>query len=147
MKRRRRPGRVRKGSGHLSISATDAEWERCREKAKRRGLPMARYVIELVERDGAARQSLTALSPGEQRELLEGVREIRTMLSRERDPAERRGAPAGEVAAPPAPDDAGEAGTATGPEENVEDPPAPDDGGPDEPAADDGKPVQPSLPL
>ena len=94
MKRLRRPGRVRKGSGHLSISATDAEWERCREKAERRGLSMARYVIELVERDGAAGHALTALSPGEQRELLEGVREIRTLMRRKRAPAGRGGTPA-----------------------------------------------------
>ena len=108
---------------------------------------MARYVIELVERDGAARHALTALSPGEQRELLEGVREIRTLMRGEPDPAERAGTPADEVADPPAPDDSGEAGMATGPEENVEVARAPDDGGPDAPAADDGKSRQGRLPL
>ena len=35
---------------HLSISATDAEWDAVRDHAARRGQTVARYVVGLVER-------------------------------------------------------------------------------------------------
>ncbi len=78
----RRPRRVRKrkGSDHLSISARNAEWEEVRARADRAGLPIARYVKGLVERDLGGDKGFTALAPEEQRELLDGVREIRALL-------------------------------------------------------------------
>ena len=79
MKRPRRI-RKRKGSDHLSISARNAEWEAVRARADRAGLPIARYVKGLVERDLGGDKGLVALAPDEQRELLEGMREIRALL-------------------------------------------------------------------
>ena len=97
MKRPRRI-RKRKGSDHLSISARNAEWEAVRGKADRAGLPIARYVKGLVERDLGGDKGSMALAADEQRELLEGVREIRALLREDaaapaddREPA--RGAP------------------------------------------------------
>jgi len=68
---------------HLSVSATDAEWDMVRDHAARRGLTVARYVVGLVERDGRERDGsapILALNPAEQREILEGIREIRASL-------------------------------------------------------------------
>ncbi len=80
MRRARRRGK-RKGSGHLSISARDAEWDEVRTRAERAGLPIARYVKRLVERDlSRGGTGFTALAPEEQRELLEAMREIRALL-------------------------------------------------------------------
>ena len=79
MKRPRRV-RKRKGSDHLSISARNAEWEEVRARADRAGLPISRYVKGLVERDLGGDKGFTALAPEEQRELLDGVREIRALL-------------------------------------------------------------------
>ena len=78
----RPPRRVRgrKGGNHLSISARNAEWEAVRARADRAGLPIARYVKRLVDRDLGGDWGFTALAPEEQRELLEGMREIRTLL-------------------------------------------------------------------
>ena len=76
--------RARRGRGlhgvHLSISATDGEWEGVRSAAAGRGLPISRYLVELAERDGAEDAASMALSAVEQRELLEAVREIRSLL-------------------------------------------------------------------
>ncbi len=47
MSRKRRRRKVGK---HISLSATDADWEIVRSNAKRRGLSIARY---LVERDAS----------------------------------------------------------------------------------------------
>ena len=81
MKRPRR-GRKRKGSKHLTISARNAEWEEARAKADRRGLSIARYVKTLMDRDvSGGEKTFTALAPEEQRELLEGVRELRALRS------------------------------------------------------------------
>ncbi len=44
----RRARRGRKASKHISISATDAEWETVRRNADRRGLSIARYLVGLV---------------------------------------------------------------------------------------------------
>ena len=83
MKRPRR-GRKRKGGKHLTISARNAEWEEARAKADRRGLTIARYVRTLLDRDvPGGEKTFTALTPGEQRELLEGVRELRALLREE----------------------------------------------------------------
>ena len=72
--------RKRKGGNHLSISARNAEWEAVRARADRAGLPIARYVKRLVDRDLGGDWGFTALAPEEQRELLAGVREIRALL-------------------------------------------------------------------
>ena len=83
MKRPRR-GRKRKEGKHLTISARNVEWEEARVKAKRRGPSIARYVRMLMDRDVSREEkTFTALTPEEQRELLEGVRELRAMLKEE----------------------------------------------------------------
>ncbi len=78
----RRARRGRKASKHISISATDADWATVRRNADRRGLSIARYLVELVERDGREEDAgpAVALAAEEQRELLEAVREIRTLM-------------------------------------------------------------------
>ena len=85
--RRARRGRKRKAGKHLSLSATDAEWEIVRGNAKRRGLSIARYLVELVERDASEEDAGLrhecpglALAKEEQRELLEAVREVRALM-------------------------------------------------------------------
>ena len=78
----RRGRRRRKVGKHISLSATDADWETVRSNAKRRGLSIARYLVELVERDASeegAGLELT-LAAEEQRELLEAVREVRALM-------------------------------------------------------------------
>ena len=65
---------------HLSITATDEEWETVRLNAERRRLSMARYVVGLaLGEDSAAADSTeqaVALDPAEQREGLELLRRI-----------------------------------------------------------------------
>ena len=81
--RRARRGRKAKPPGkHLSISATDGEWETVRRNAERRGLSIARYLVGLVERGSPEEIAgpALALDAREQRELLEVVREIRSLL-------------------------------------------------------------------
>ncbi len=80
--RRARRGRKAKAGKHLSISATDAEWERVRGNAARRGLSIARYLVGLVARDGSEEDAGTvlALDAQEQRELLEAMRETRALI-------------------------------------------------------------------
>ena len=71
MSRKRR--RRRKVGKHISLSATDADWEIVRSNATRRGLSIARYLVELVERDVSEEDAgpELALAKEEQRELLE----------------------------------------------------------------------------
>ena len=87
LSRRRRAERKPEGR-HLSLTATDAEWEAVRARAEARGLTIARYLIGLAERDGAAEPGAPcpgpdpgemALSADEQRELLAAMRELRAM--------------------------------------------------------------------
>ena len=80
--RRARRGRKRKAGKHLSLSATDADWEIVRGNAERRGLSIARYLVELVERDASEEGAgpELALAKEEQRELLEAVREVRALM-------------------------------------------------------------------
>ncbi len=88
MRRARRRG-AGTGGNHLSISARDAEWDEVRARAEHAGLPIARYVKRLVERDlSRGGTGFTALAPEEQRELLEAMREIRALLRE--GPAEDR---------------------------------------------------------
>ena len=84
MSRKRRRRKVGK---HISLSATDADWETVRSNAKRRGLSIARYLVELVERDASEEDAglrhecpELALAAEEQRELLEAVREVRALM-------------------------------------------------------------------
>ena len=82
-----RKRRRRKVGKHISLSATDADWETVRSNANRRGLSIARYLVELVERDASEEDAglrhecpeLT-LAAEEQRELLEAVREVRALM-------------------------------------------------------------------
>ena len=72
----------RKGSRslHLSISATDEEWEIVRRNAARRRLSIARYLVGLaLGEDSTAADSTgpeVALDPSEQREGLDILRRI-----------------------------------------------------------------------
>ena len=79
MSRKRRRRKVGK---HISLSATDADWEIVRRNATRRGLSIARYLVELVERDASEEDAgpELALAAEEQRELLEAVREVRALM-------------------------------------------------------------------
>ena len=137
----KRPGlvRKRKESKHLTISARNAEWKEARAKADRRGLSIARYVKTLMDRDvSGGEKTFTALAPEEQRELLEGVRELRALLKEEaaapaRDEETAREPPASpardeetacEPPAPRTPEDAGQAESS--------DPAEPDEPGPDQ---------------
>ena len=67
-------------SQHLSITATDEEWETVRLNAERRRLSMARYVVGLALREDSTATDSTeqavALDPAEQREGLELMRRI-----------------------------------------------------------------------
>ena len=78
----RRARRRKPASKHISISATDADWEIVRGNANRRGLSMARYLVELVERDGEEEDTgrAVALAAEEQREQLVAVREVRALV-------------------------------------------------------------------
>ncbi len=87
MRRVRRRRKARRPSRHISISATDADWEVVRQNADRRGLSIARYLLELVERDASEedaglqhRYPALALAKEEQREQLEAVREVRALM-------------------------------------------------------------------
>ena len=78
----RQPRRRRKGSRslHLSISATDEEWEIVRRNAARRRKSIARYLVGLaLGEDSTATDSTgpeIALDPSEQREGLDILRRI-----------------------------------------------------------------------
>ena len=82
MKRTRRRRKARRPSRHISISATDADWEVVRRNADRRGLSIARYLLELVERDGSDEDNgpAVALAKDEQREQLEALREVHALM-------------------------------------------------------------------
>ncbi len=80
MRLRRRRGRQPR-SLHLSLSATDEDWEMVRAAASRRGLPIGRYVVELVRRDPPEPDvPVLALDAEEQRELLDRVRGLTRLL-------------------------------------------------------------------
>ena len=112
MKRPRR-GRRRKGGKHLTISARNAEWEEARAKADRRGLSLSGYVRTLMDRDVSGEEkTFTALAPEEQRELLEGVRELRALralLTEEAAAPARDEETDREPPAPRTPEDGGQA--------------------------------------
>ena len=128
MKRPRRR-RKRKGSKHLTISARNVEWEEAHARADRRELSLSRYVKTLLDRDVSGREkTFTALTPEEQRELLEGVRELRALrvlLTEEAAAPARDGETAREPPATPTREEAGRA-KSSGPAEPDE--PAPSQG-------------------
>ena len=75
---------------HLSITATDEEWENARNNAARRRLSIARYVVGLaLGEDSTAADSTeqaVALDPAEQREGLELLRRIGRHVGDEESP-------------------------------------------------------------
>lgn len=109
---RRRRREMKPESRHLSLSATDAEWDAVREKAKRRGLSIARYLVGLAERDGEDEPGpWMVLTADEQREMLAALREMRAYAT----------GPAPETAAPAA------APSADAPPRDTANPAPPDD--------------------
>ncbi len=92
----RRARRRRKVGKHISLSATDADWEIVRSNARRRGLSIARYLVELVEREASEEGEVgpaLALAAEEQREQLEAVREIRALMLEREDAGPRHECP------------------------------------------------------
>ncbi len=85
--RPRRPRRKKPPSKHLTVSATDDEWEMVSSQADHRGLSIARYLVGLAARDGAEGNGgpPLALSTRHQRELLECHREILSLLEGDGD--------------------------------------------------------------
>ena len=73
------------GAIRLSISATDREWTAIAKQARRRGLSISHYLVGLVLPDsfgsGLPADPLPALDGVEQRELLDAVRLMRSLLS------------------------------------------------------------------
>ena len=68
-------------SKHLSLSATDEDWEVVRNAASRRGLPIGRYVVDRVRSDSPdSAVPVLALDAEEQRELFEKVRALTGLL-------------------------------------------------------------------
>ncbi len=80
--RPRRRRRKKPPSKHLTLSATDDEWDMVKSRAPRRGLSLARYLVGLANRDGAQENDgpPLALSSVQQRELLGCHREILSLL-------------------------------------------------------------------
>ena len=80
--RPRRRRRKKLPSKHLTLSATDDEWDMVKLRAPRRGLSLARYLVGLAARDGAQENEgpPLALAAVQQRELLERHREILALL-------------------------------------------------------------------
>ena len=78
-------GRPPVGAVRLSISATDREWTAIGKQARQRGLPVSHYLVGLVLPDssvsGPHADPLPALDGVEQRELLDAVRLMRSLLS------------------------------------------------------------------
>ncbi len=125
-------GRLPAEPVRLSVSATEEEWAGIRERARRHGLSVSRYLVGLVLPDGGAPglhgDPLPALSGVEQRELLEAARHMRSLLSgaeeggaalpgnRERTAAPRDGG----GPAPVDPDHAGESPPVSSGEEPAE---------------------------
>ena len=69
----------------LSLSATDEEWAALHEQARRQGLSMSLYLVRSVLPDGvvagAYADPLPALSGLEQRDVLDAMRHMRSLLS------------------------------------------------------------------
>lgn len=80
--RPRRRRRSRPPAKHLTISATDGEWETVRYFAELKGLSIARYLVDLVRRDAAGRNDgpPLALDDNEQVEILERLRQASALF-------------------------------------------------------------------
>ena len=85
--RPRRSRRKKPPSKHLTVSATDDEWEMVGSHAARRKLSRARYLVGLASRDGAEANEgpPLALDTVQQRELLAHHREILSLLEGDGD--------------------------------------------------------------
>ena len=85
--RPRRSRRKKPPSKHLTVSATDDEWEMVGSNAARRRLSRARYLVGLAMRDGdqANEGPPLALDAVQQRELLACHREILALLEGDGD--------------------------------------------------------------
>ena len=85
--RRRRRTRSRAPAKHLTISATDAEWEMIRYFAELKGLSIARYLVGLARRDAAGHNDdpPLVLDDEEQVEILERLREAPALLDADGD--------------------------------------------------------------
>ena len=85
--RSRRSRRKKPPSKHLTVSATDEEWEIVGSHAARRRLSRARYLVGLAARDGAEANEgpPLALDAVRQRELLTCHREILSLLEDDGD--------------------------------------------------------------
>ena len=85
MRTRRRRGRKKPPSKHITVSATDDEWETVRSHATRRRQSIARYLVGLAARDGTQGNEgpPLALDTVQQRDLLECHREILSLLERD----------------------------------------------------------------
>ncbi len=71
----------------LSISATDEEWAAVHERARQRGLSISCYLVGLVLPEAGPNAALLpALSGVEQREVLEALRRMPSLLSEGRAP-------------------------------------------------------------
>ena len=75
--RRRRRTRSRPPAKHLTISATDGEWETIRYFAELKGLSIARYLVGLARRNAAGHNDgpPLVLDDDEQVEILERLRQ------------------------------------------------------------------------
>ena len=90
MKRRGRP-RKKPRSLHLSVSATDGEWEIVQRNADRRRKSVARYVVDLVLGEDSGPGDMggepVALDRGEQREVLDILRRLSRHVGDEGNPS------------------------------------------------------------
>ena len=82
--RLRRRGRSRLPSKHLTISATDDEWETVRSHATRGGQSIARYLVGLAPKDAedGNDEPPLVLDAAQQREIYNSVTEVRALLQR-----------------------------------------------------------------
>ncbi len=85
--RARRSRRRKPPAQHLTVTATDDEWEMVGAAAARSGLSRARYLVGLAERDGADANAgpALALDAVRQRELLGCHRAILALLEGDGD--------------------------------------------------------------
>lgn len=148
MRRAERPSKRRaKRHRHISLSARDSEWAVVSRNAERLGVSKARYLVGLVERDAAEEEEkgpFVALSPDEQRALLEAVRAIHALLLEDAADREARAeapVPLAPESVPPAA--AGEGSFDTPAAELPT--PAGEAGTPNDPEPDDPEPRQPRL--
>ena len=147
-------GRSVARQARLSISATDEEWVAVEAQARRRGLTISHHIVRLMLPDGVPAGPhagpLPALSAPEQREALDAMRYMRSLLSGAddavlRDMRERLAAPfGGEAPALAVPGDAGEEESRTAPEEPGDRPEMPASAAPERRTAAERRETSPS---